>query len=216
MYFDRADFIKANTLLSEVPLRPDIKLHLTKDTENLSRKIEMAFNSLNAQPPYWATAWPGGQALSRYILDHQIFVAGKRILNFQGGSGLIAIAAAKAAAASVEASESDVLAIDAISMNAAANHVAVQVVSDELLGCDSRWDLILVSDISRTCPFEDHAINWLERLARNGTRVLVGDHSHALAQDRFVSIASYDVPLHNHQDEEDVEIAEVWRFKDTD
>jgi predicted nicotinamide N-methyase len=47
-------------------------------------------------PPFWAFPWAGGQALARYILDHPDVVRGRRVLDVASGSGLVAIAAARA------------------------------------------------------------------------------------------------------------------------
>ena len=69
-------------------------------------------------PPFWAFAWAGGQALARYVLDHREFTRGKRVLDFASGSGLVAIAAAKAGSARVEASEIDEFALAAIAITA--------------------------------------------------------------------------------------------------
>ena len=65
-------------------------------------------------PPYWAFAWAGGQALARYVLDHPGLVAGKRVLDFGAGSGLVGLAAAKMGARHVIAADIDPLAIAAI------------------------------------------------------------------------------------------------------
>ena len=62
------------------------------------------------EPPFWAFAWPGSQALARHILDNPAHVAGRRVLDFAAGCGLAAIACARAGAASVEAAEIDPLA----------------------------------------------------------------------------------------------------------
>ncbi len=78
-------------------------------------------------PPFWAFPWAGGQALARYVLDNPGVVRGKRVLDVASGSGLVAIAAAKAGAAAVTATDIDPDALAAIAGNAAANEVAVDV-----------------------------------------------------------------------------------------
>ncbi|NWO96542.1 50S ribosomal protein L11 methyltransferase, partial [Escherichia coli] len=75
--------------------------------------------------PYWAYYWLGGLALARFVLDRPETVAGKRVLDLGTGSGLVAIAAAKAGAASVLAADIDPYAMVAVPLNAAANGVAV-------------------------------------------------------------------------------------------
>ncbi len=108
---DRAAFIRANTRLLAVPHAPEIALHLADEATALWQKTEEELGELGLPPPFWAFAWAGGQALARHILDAPSLVAGRSVLDFASGSGLVAIAAAKAGARRVEASEIDVFAI---------------------------------------------------------------------------------------------------------
>src|SRR5215813_8226649 len=86
--------------LTAVPLLPGMRLHLARDAIVLWARMEaVAGHSL--PPPLWASAWAGGQALARYVLEHPDTVAGYRVLDLASGSGLVAIAAAMAGAASV-------------------------------------------------------------------------------------------------------------------
>src|SRR5215475_3641576 len=98
---DRAAFIRANSALMTPPLVPEIKLHLATEVVPLWRKTEEELHQIGVPPPYWAFAWAGGQALARYLLDHPEMVRGKKVLDFGAGSGLVALAAAKAGAAHV-------------------------------------------------------------------------------------------------------------------
>ncbi len=85
-------------------------------------------------PPYWAFAWPGGQAIARHLLDNKALVAGKSVLDFGAGSGLVAIAAMKAGARQVTAAEIDAFATAAIGLNAALNEVAIETESADIIG----------------------------------------------------------------------------------
>jgi predicted nicotinamide N-methyase len=118
------DFIRANTVLGTAPLVPEIRLHLATEITPIWQATEAWLAERNVEPPFWAFAWPGGQAFARHILDHPGLVAGKRVLDFAAGGGIAAIACALAGAASVEAAEIDRLALAAIGLNAAANGVA--------------------------------------------------------------------------------------------
>src|SRR3546814_10573196 len=93
---DPTAFIRANTLLHEPPLIPEVKLHLASEIVPIWQMTEEELERSGLPPPFWAFAWAGGQALARYILDHPGVVAGKRVLDFGSGSGLVAIAAMKA------------------------------------------------------------------------------------------------------------------------
>ena len=97
---------------------PEIQLHLASEVVPLWRKTEEELAEIGVPPPYWAFAWAGGQALARYVLDHPGIVAGKRVLDFGAGSGLVAMAAAKAGAAHVMAADIDSFAVAAIARNA--------------------------------------------------------------------------------------------------
>src|SRR5918997_850054 len=120
------DFVRANTRLRPVPHVPEISLHLADESVPLWHKTEDELGEIGLPPPYWAFAWAGGQALARYVLDHRDLVTGKRVLDFASGSGLVAIAAAKAGAAFVEARDIDAFAVAATRLNAEANAARVE------------------------------------------------------------------------------------------
>ena len=106
-------------------------------------------------PPFWAFAWAGGQGLARYVLDHPELVRGKRVLDFATGSGLVAIAAAKAGAASVLAVDIDPFCAAAVALNAELNGVGVAFDSDDLIGETGDWDVVLAGDVFYDRAFAD-------------------------------------------------------------
>ncbi len=112
-------FIRGNTAVATPPLVPEIGLHLATEVTPIWQATEDSLARNALPPPYWAFAWAGGQALARYLLDHPETVAGREVLDFGAGSGLVAIAAAKAGAARVTAAEIDHFAAAAIALNAA-------------------------------------------------------------------------------------------------
>src|ERR1700761_4177205 len=118
-------FILANTEALAPPLTPELQLHLAVEVMPLWRKTEEELAAMGAPPPFWAFAWAGGQALARYILDNPAEVAGREVLDIGSGSGLVAIAAMKAGAASVLAADIDPYAAAAIALNAKINGVEV-------------------------------------------------------------------------------------------
>lgn len=97
------------------------------------------------QLPYWAFAWAGGRVLAQFILDHPRYVAGKRVLDFGCGSGLVGIAAAKAGAEAVYVADLDPNALLAAQQNADLNKVEVNVVQSG--NCWPEVDLLLASDV---------------------------------------------------------------------
>ena len=169
---DPAQFIRDNTELIAPPLVPEMRLHLATEVVPLWRKTEEELEQMGVPPPYWAFAWAGGQALSRYILDHPEEVAGKRVLDFGSGSGMIAIACMKAGAATVLAADIDVYAVASIALNTKANDVQVEVTSDDVIGRECVWDVILIGDMCYERPLAERLLAWLQSC---GARVLLGD-----------------------------------------
>jgi predicted nicotinamide N-methyase len=172
---DPAQFIRENTALIAPPLVAEIRLHVATEVVPLWRKTEEELESEGIPPPYWAFAWAGGQALARYVLDHPREVAGRSVLDFGSGSGLVAIAAAKAGAARVLASDIDGFALAAIELNAAANGVSLESTADDMIGSRDPWDVILLGDMCYERPLAERLLIWLGERARSGTRVLLGD-----------------------------------------
>jgi len=172
---DPADFIRANTALVSPPLVPEVKLHLATEVVPLWRLTEEELQAQGVPPPYWAFAWAGGQALSRYVLDNPKTVAGKDVLDFGSGSGLVAIAAAKAGAMRVLAADIDSYAHAAIKLNAVANSAILSATTSDLLGSDGNWRVILVGDMCYERPLAERLLDWLTDRVRHGATVLLGD-----------------------------------------
>ena len=172
---DPAQFIRANTALTAPPLVPEVRLHLATEVVPLWRKTEEELEAEGIPPPYWAFAWAGGQALARYLLDHPREVAGRSVLDFGSGSGLVSIAAAKAGATNVLASDIDAFALAAIQLNAEGNEVSLETTADDVIGSDKSWDVILLGDMCYERPLAECLLIWLGEQARGGTRVLLGD-----------------------------------------
>src|SRR6266404_2992518 len=149
---DPALFVRDNTAIVAPPLVPEIRLHLATEVTPIWQATEETLAQGAVPPPYWAFAWAGGQALARYLLDHPETVAGREMLDFGAGSGLVAIAAARAGAARVVAAEIDHFAAEAIAINAALNGVAVEVVTADLLDDRRFWKLVTAGDICYEQP----------------------------------------------------------------
>jgi predicted nicotinamide N-methyase len=211
---DRSAFVLAQTRLAAPPLTPEIHLRLADEATELWQKTEDELGRIGLPPPFWAFAWAGGQALARYVLDHPELVAGRRVLDFAAGSGLVAIAAATAGARIVEASEIDPFAAAAIALNAAQNGVFLIVRAGDLIGSDDGWDVVLAGDVSYQRDMAEAVTRWLAALARRGATVLIGDpwRSH-LARDLLEPIATYDVPVSRALEDAEIKRAGVFRFR---
>jgi len=190
---DPTDFIRTNLPLAPVPGIPEIRLHKALPSSGLRRLA--AQDELGSRSPYWAYYWAGGLALARYVLDHPEIVAGRRILDLGAGSGLVAIAAAKAGAGAVIAAEVDAYAVTALGLNAAHNEVAVSVVRGDLTGgAPPPVDVVLVGDLFYERDLAERVTAFLDRCLADGVLVLVGDPWRAwLPRSRLRLLAEYEV-----------------------
>jgi predicted nicotinamide N-methyase len=212
-------FIVANTRLVAPPFVPEIQLRLADDALELWRRLEAA---LGERPPlpYWGFAWAGGLALARHLLDHPDLVRGRRVLDLASGSGLVAIAAAKAGAAAVTAADVDRWAVEAIALNAEANGEAVATVLGDALGGDGAGaDIVLAGDVFYEQPLAERVMSFLERVrarrAEVSERILVAEPERDylpawFPRPRFRPVASYDVPVGRAIEDEDVKRTTVW------
>jgi predicted nicotinamide N-methyase len=189
-----AAFVLDQTRLGYAPLAPEIALHLASEITPIWRATEAWLAENNVDPPFWAFAWPGGQALARHVLDHRSSVAGRHVLDFAAGSGIAAIACAWAGAAVVEAAEIDPMARAAIALNAAANGVSVALPDTDIVGADCRWDLILCGDVCYEAPMTAHILPWLHRMARHAEVWLADPGRAYLPRDGLTAVALYRVP----------------------
>ena len=211
---DRKGFIRAHTRLLPVPHAPEIRLHVADEATELWQRTEEELGEIGLAPPFWAFAWAGGKAPARYSLDHAETVAGRRILDFAAGSGLVAIAAALAGAGRVEACDIDLFATEAIALNAAANGVAVEPRLADLVGTDEGWDVILAGDICYERDTAQRATDWLSALSRRGATVLIGDPGRSyLPHDRLEPLATYAVPVTRALEDAQIKRSSVWRFR---
>ena len=170
-------------------------------------------NEIGLPPPFWAFAWAGGQGLSRYVLDHPAIVKGRRVLDFASGSGLVGIAAAKAGATSVLASDIDPFCAVAIRLNAKANAEELEYTEVDCIDTDNGWDVVLAGDVFYDRSFADRLIPWFERLSARGAQVLVGDPGRSyLPKDKLIPLAVYAVPVTRVLEDAEVKRTTVWRF----
>ncbi|HEV8680206.1 MAG TPA: 50S ribosomal protein L11 methyltransferase, partial [Stellaceae bacterium] len=158
-------------------------------------------------------AWAGGQALARFVLDHPETVAGREVLDIGSGSGIVAIAAAKAGAARVVAAEIDPFAAAAIGLNTALNGVTVAVETRDLLNrAAAGWGVALAGDICYEEPMSSRAITLLRRIAARGRLALLGDPGRAyLPRDGLVERARYTVLTSRELEDRDEREGVVWQ-----
>jgi predicted nicotinamide N-methyase len=204
--------IRHNTAITAAPLVPEIRLHLATEITPIWQATEETLARSGLPPPYWAFAWAGGQALARYLLDHPGSVAGRSVLDFGAGSGLVAIAAAKAGAASVLAAEIDHFAAAAIAANAALNGVNIAVTTADVLDCvDPGWEVVAAGDVCYERPMAERVTTWLRVLTARGSLVLLGDPGRAYRPARGLrERARYLVPTSRELEDRETRDGVVW------
>lgn len=212
--FSQIDFIRSNTVVTRTPLLPEIALHLATEITPLWEATEDSLKESNVPPPYWAFAWPGGQAVARLVLDRPELVAGKSVLDFAAGTGLVGIAAAMAGAARVQACEIDRFALSAIALNAETNGVEVKAVSADLVDRPLPGiDVVLAGDVCYEKPMADRVTAWLRGVAATGTLVLLGDPGRAYVPTSGIErVGQYSVPTSLELEDREMRETVVWRL----
>ena len=214
MILDRTAFILGNTRLQAPPHCPELSLHLADEVTPIWRMTEEALSEIGLPPPFWAFAWAGGQAVARYVLDHPEAVAGKRVLDFATGSGLVAIAAMRAGALSALGSDIDGFCGPAVALNAQANGVEVAFTDADLLdGPAPDVEVILAGDICYEQPLAGRVLAWLTAARAQGRTVLIGDPMRTyFPREGLVRLAEYQVPTTRELEDYEVKRTSVWAF----
>jgi predicted nicotinamide N-methyase len=148
-------------------------------------------------PPYWALAWPGGQALARYILDHPKIVAHRTVVDWGTGCGLVAIAAAIVGARRVRAIDRDPRSVEAVRENARFNRVDQQVlaIKSELPSlAGGAGEVILAADVWYVRFDALRVTAALRSLAKRGATVLMADTDRAFTPRSYLKmLARYSI-----------------------
>ncbi|MBJ18402.1 MAG: nicotinamide N-methylase [Deltaproteobacteria bacterium] len=147
------------------PLCPEFELWLFADDVDLEAGCETLAEG--AAPPFWAFCWGSGQALARYVLDHPERVRDQNIVDLGTGSGIVALAAARAGAREVTALDLDPLSRNAARLNAELNGLEIQTSCE----APAAWDLMLAADVL----YETGLREWVLGEARNRGPILLGD-----------------------------------------
>ena len=209
---ERSRFILEHTRLQRPPHAPELKLHLADEVTPLWRMTEEALGEIGLPPPFWAFAWAGGQALARWLLDHPQEVAGRRVLDFASGSGLVGIAAARAGAADVLCADVDPFCAAACALNAQANGVSVRFTATDLLAAaPPDVEVICAGDIAYERPLAERVRAWLEAARRTGVRVLLGDPGRSYFDPAGLTpLAEYRVPTTRELEDAEIKRTGVW------
>ncbi|MGE3872333.1 MAG: methyltransferase [Parvibaculaceae bacterium] len=211
---DHPDFIRQNTSILSPPLVPEVRLHLAHEAVPIWQKTEEQLGEIGLPPPFWAFAWAGGQALSRYVLDHPHLVDGKSVVDLATGSGLVAIAARKAGARSVLAADIDRFACAAARLNAQANKVEIEISDRDLLqDAPPNVEVILVGDLFYEKALAGRVHAWLVAAKQNGADILIGDPGRSyLPKAHLLHVIDYNVPVTRELEDAEIKRTAVWRI----
>lgn len=204
-------FIRANTRVAQVPGLP-LKLYQADQLTPIWEATEKDLSAANVSPPFWAFPWAGGQALSRYVLEHPEAVRGKRVLDLASGSGLVAIAASLAGAAEVTANDIDPMCEAAVALNAELNDAPVRFIAGSLLEGDvPPFDVVLAADVFYEQRPAQMFRAFLERAHKAGLTVFAGDPGRTyFPREAFRQAAEYSVETTTEIENHPIQTARVW------
>ncbi|KAG7158870.1 Electron transfer flavoprotein beta subunit lysine methyltransferase-like [Homarus americanus] len=205
------------TDLSSDHLTPELQLYLITQSCRLWTSHPQHSPFLD---PFWAFYWPGGQAVSRYVLDNSHIVKGKSILDFGSGCGASGLAAKLSEAEQVTFNDIDEVAIEAVLLNGVKNNITVDAVSTaNLIGSSCQHhDVVLVGDMLYDTEFADEVLVWLKGIHESGSLVLVGDpgrfalESHPLRAS-LKCLGKYELPQSTVLENNGHSQAFVWTFR---
>lgn len=207
------NFILEQTVVQHAPLVPEVALHLAHESRPIWSRPHEILDRSDIPDPFWAFAWAGGQAISRALLDNTELVRGRRVLDFASGCGIAAIAAMKAGAEHVIASEIDPVAVEAISLNAALNEVPVETSLADVIGRDDPGaDVVVAGDVFYDRQLAARLVGWFASLAARGTLVLIGDPQRSYFPRKGLEpLAEYGVPVLRALEDREVRKTSVYR-----
>lgn len=209
---DPIEYMRRYTEVATAEFVPELPLHLAIHGTPFWHLNEERLRRLGDPPAFWAFAWPGGQGIARYILDHPETVRGKRIIDIAAGSGIGAIAAMKAGALHALAVDIDPMAHIATQQNAALHDVRVESV--DYLSMDKtpkHTDLIIAGDICYEQTMAARLMRWLWLCVADGLRVIMADPGRAyVPKNGLKELAVYTVPTDRAIELDDNRVVRVY------
>ncbi|KAG6939675.1 electron transfer flavoprotein beta subunit lysine methyltransferase [Chelydra serpentina] len=212
-------FLEENTEVSSSGhLTPEIRLRL------LTPRCRFWQERADLWPygdPFWAIYWPGGQALSRYILDNPDAVRTGSVLDLGSGCGATAIAAVMSGASQVLANDIDPIAGMAMVLNCELNNVKpFPILTKNIIDTElDNWDLIVLGDMFYDEQLANSLHPWLRKCSRtHGTKVLIGDPGrpqflgHRI-HGKLHKVVEYSLPESTRQENNGLTSSIVWSYQ---
>lgn len=173
--YNAQHLIEANTTISDVY---GIKLRLITEENSLfycSDESKLPFPE-----PWWAFLWPGGRALTRYIVENPQVFKNKSVLEIGCGCGSASIAAALAGASKVVANDICRFSEAAVSLNMKLNNLDDHAVVFDIrnkIGLDAlyfdQFDIVVCGDML----YDENISSYLLQSIKNHKCVVFGDPS---------------------------------------
>lgn len=203
--------IRANTRPIQVAGLP-IRQWTADEITPIWEATEADLERQRMAPPFWAFPWAGGQAVSRWLLEHPKIVAGRCVLDLAAGGGLGAIAAALAGARPVTANDIDPLCEAAVALNSELNDVEVEWLGGDLLDFDPpRADVVLACDVFYEKAMAERFLTFLARCRDAGATVIVGDPGRTyFPRNAFRPLAAYSIPTTEELENAPFKVTRVW------
>jgi predicted nicotinamide N-methyase len=208
------ELVRTRTSPTPVPLVPELTTYQATELTPLWRATSAELGRYDPSP-FWAFPWAGGQALARHLLDHPSLVRGRRVLDFATGSGLCGLAAARAGAAEVVATDLSPFCEAVVPLNAALNGLELALRLEDRLGTPpGAAEVVLAGDVFYEAPLAARAAEWFGALAAAGITVLAGDPGRAYSPRRgFERVGSYLVPVSREIEDRDLMPTSVLAFR---
>ncbi|XP_013104808.1 electron transfer flavoprotein beta subunit lysine methyltransferase [Stomoxys calcitrans] len=202
-------------------LTPDIPLYLITQECRLFHKPQIIENDkVFKNDPFWAFYWPGGQALSKYVLENADLVRGKSVLDVGSGCGATSIAAIRKEAKYCVANDIDEVAGIAALFNAKLNKIDVeklQISVQNLIGTNVSEDIIFIGDLFYDEEIAEILLPWLHQLSSEDKVILIGDPGrHGITENRLKfmrKLATYELTENCCIENKGFSSVNVWRFQ---
>ncbi|XP_055387067.1 electron transfer flavoprotein beta subunit lysine methyltransferase-like [Condylostylus longicornis] len=206
-----------NTEITNTHLTPEISLRLiTPNCKIYHEPVILQKDRVFENDPFWGFYWPGGQALSRFILDNPLMVKSKRVLDIGSGSGACSIAAMISGAKSCIANDIDKIAEIAIELNAELNNVKLRSCTKNIIGKECDADVILLGDIFYDEDIACLIVPWLFHLRTLKKKIFIGDPGrHPMTSERLTymkKLSTYELSKISLSENHGFDVANVWEW----